>query len=233
MFFSDLKDFTATTDDLEPEQLTALLNDYLTEMSELALAHGATIDKFIGDAILLFFGDPISEGVREDALRCVKMAIAMQRRMVALRAKWQDLGQERPFQMRIGINTGYCNVGNFGSDTRMDYTIIGGEVNLAARLEEACEPDGVMMAYETYALVRDAVDAEERPEIHVKGFARPIRPFAVTGLFDQQDDEPDVLRSEHPALRLQVDLHELSESDRVEVADELERQARRLRGLND
>ena len=104
-------------------------------MSTTALAHGATIDKFIGDAMMIFFGDPESKGVKEDASACVRMAVEMQRRMEDLQQSWRDSGMENPWEMRIGINTGYCNVGNFGSVDRMDYTIIGGEVNLRARLE--------------------------------------------------------------------------------------------------
>lgn len=109
------------------------------------------------------------------------MTIAMQRRMVDLRAKWKEFGHERPIHMRIGINTEYCNVGNFGSEERMDYTIIGGEVNLAARLEGISEPDGIMLAYETFALVKQEIEAEEQEPIHVKGIAREIRPYAVKG----------------------------------------------------
>ena len=115
IFFSDIADFTQTTDGLESEELTGLLNHYLTEMSEIALRHGATIDKYIGDAILAFFGDPESRGAREDALACVRMAIAMQRRMRELQHEWRNVGSEKPFQLRIGINTGFCTVGNFGS----------------------------------------------------------------------------------------------------------------------
>src|SRR5207248_2724131 len=107
VFFSDIVNFTATTDDLESEELTALLNHYLTEMSKIALEHGATIDKYIGDAILAFFGDPETKGIREDARACVDMAIAMQRRMGELQSEWLDTGLERPFQLRIGISTGY------------------------------------------------------------------------------------------------------------------------------
>ena len=146
VFFSDIVDFTATTDDLESEELTALLNRYLTEMSKIALEHGATIDKYIGDAILLFFGDPETKGIKEDAIACVSMAIAMQRRMRELQSEWRDAGLEKPFQLRIGISTGYCTVGNFGSDDRMDYTIIGNEVNLASRLQSHAEPGGILSA---------------------------------------------------------------------------------------
>lgn len=108
IFFSDIAGFTETTESLESEQLTGLLNRYLTQMSKIALEHGATIDKYVGDAILIFFGDPESRSVREDALACVEMAIAMQRRMMGLQAEWRDLGSERPFQLRIGITTGFC-----------------------------------------------------------------------------------------------------------------------------
>ncbi|MCP4328696.1 MAG: HAMP domain-containing protein [Alphaproteobacteria bacterium] len=233
VFFSDIKDFTATTDDLEPEELAYLLNDYLTEMSEIALAHGATIDKYVGDAMLLFFGDPTTKGVQEDALACVRMAIAMQRCMVGVRAKWRDRGLERRFHVRIGINTGFCNVGNFGSEERMDYTIIGGEVNLAARLEGAAPVDGIMMAHETHALVKNEIAAEEQEPITVKGFPHPVRTYAVTGIYDDIDSGPSFIHAESEALRLHVDLNKLDAEGRRAAADELERQAARLREETD
>ncbi len=229
VFFSDIKDFTATTDDLEPEALTFLLNDYLTEMSSIALRYGATIDKYVGDAMLLFFGDPNSHGAQEDALACVRMAVEMQRHMIGLRAKWEGMGYERPLHMRIGVNTGFCNVGNFGSDERMDYTIIGGEVNLAARLESAAEPDGILMDYETYALVQDHIDAAAQPPIHVKGIAREIHPYAVLGVFDEIEISQSYLRSQNEAMRLHIDLTKLDIQGRIAVAEELEKQAARLR----
>ncbi len=162
IFFSDIAGFTETTDLLESEELTTLLNQYLREMSSIAMEYGATIDKFIGDAIMLFFGDPETRGAREDALACVRMAIAMQGRMRDLQAEWRERGQEHVFQLRIGINTGYCTVGNFGSDDRVDYTVIGNEVNLAARLQSHADLGGILLAHETWALVKDAVIAEDR-----------------------------------------------------------------------
>src|SRR5262249_46027476 len=115
IFFSDIKDFTATTERLQPEELTALLNEYLTEMSAIALKHGGTLDKFIGDAMLVFFGDPETKGFEEDAKACMRMALDMQRRLLQLNAEWRRRGIENPFRVRMGINTGFCNVGNFGS----------------------------------------------------------------------------------------------------------------------
>jgi len=113
VFFSDIKDFTATTADMQPEDLTAMLNRYFTAMSKIALAHGAHIDKFIGDAMLMFFGDPETKGAEEDARACVRMAVAMQRQMVELQQEWRASGFEQPFEMRVGINTGYCNCRQF------------------------------------------------------------------------------------------------------------------------
>jgi adenylate cyclase len=184
IFFSDIKDFTATTERLQPEQITRLLNEYFTEMSNIALKHGGTIDKFVGDAILIFFGDPESKGEAEDAKACLRMAAEMQHRVAELNAKWRSEGIEEPFRVRIGINTGFCNVGNFGSADRMDYTIIGAEANLAARLQSVAEPDHIVVSYETYALVRDIVVAHALPPINVKGISRDVIPYAVEGMLD-------------------------------------------------
>jgi adenylate cyclase len=173
IFFSDVVNFTETTDKLESEDLTNLLNRYLTEMSNIALEHGATIDKYIGDAIMVFFGDPETKGVKEDARACVRMAIAMLRRLRELQAEWVELGAEKPFHLRIGINTGYVTVGNFGSEDRMDYTIIGSSVNMTARLQSHAAIDGILLGHETYSMVKDDVAVEEQAPIKAKGFAEP------------------------------------------------------------
>ena len=222
LFFSDIKDFTETTGEMAPEDLTYLLNKYFSEMSAIAVAHGATIDKFIGDAMVMFFGDPQTRGVKEDALRCVRMAVAMQHRMADLQALWRDKGYDKPFRMRIGINTGFCNVGNFGSDQRMDYTVIGAEVNLAARLEQMGEPDGIMLSYETYALVRDEFDVEEQPPIKAKGIAGEIRCFALKDIPDLPDRKPQYFAREQPGMRLTVNLAKLTPERRQAAIDDLE-----------
>ncbi len=223
VFFSDIKNFTATTEGMEPEDMTFILNDYLTKMTEVALEHGGTIDKYIGDAIMVFFGDPETKGVKQDALAAVKMAVAMQRRMVDLRAKWSDMGFRHPFHIRCGVNTGYCNVGNFGSEQRIDYTIIGGQVNLAARLEGICEPDGVTIAYETYSLIRDEFEAEELEPIQVKGIHEAVTPYAIKGIFEQWDEtERYIRRDDVRGLRLWVDLKRQTEEQRLASIRELE-----------
>jgi PAS domain S-box-containing protein len=226
ILFSDIKDFTETTDDLESEELTGLLNRYLTEMSKIALEHGATIDKYIGDAVLAFFGDPETRGVKQDALACVNMAIAMQRRMRELQFEWRDAGLEKPFQLRIGINTGYCTVGNFGSEDRMDYTIIGSEVNLASRLESHAEPGSILISHETCSLVKDSVLAEERDPIQAKGFSKLVRNYKVLDQADRLADQKRVIREEQDGLRLVLDLQKL---DKAIAAQTLERILSRLR----
>ncbi|MEX2167474.1 MAG: adenylate/guanylate cyclase domain-containing protein [Methyloceanibacter sp.] len=226
IFFSDVVDFTETTDKLESEDLTHLLNRYLTEMSNIALEHGATIDKYIGDAIMVFFGDPESKGVKEDARTCVRMAIAMLRRMRELHAEWQELGAVKPFHLRIGIDTGYVTVGNFGSDDRMDYTIIGSVVNLTARLQSFAEIDGILLGHETYSLVKDEVAAEEREPIKMKGFAEPIRCYKVLGLYDDLADEGMVIREEADGFKFLLDLQK---RDRAEAIATLEAILARLK----
>jgi adenylate cyclase len=196
IFFSDIKDFTATTERLQPEQVTLLLNEYFTEMSNIALKHGGTIDKFVGDAILIFFGDPESKGEAEDAKACLQMAADMQRRLAELNVKWRNEGVEHPFRVRMGINTGYCNVGNFGSADRMDYTIIGAEANLAARLQTIAEPGHIVISYETYALVRDILVAHALPPITMKGISREVVPYAVDGMLDALGQKVEIF-SEH------------------------------------
>jgi adenylate cyclase len=221
VFFSDIADFTATTDDLESEELTSLLNHYLTEMSKIALAHGATIDKYIGDAILAFFGDPETRGVKEDAIACVNMAIAMQRRMRELQAEWRDRGLQKPFQLRIGINTGYCTVGNFGSEDRMDYTIVGSEVNLASRLQSHAELGGILLSHETYSLVKDHVFAEERKPVHAKGIAKPVRNYEVIARIDDLVEQGRAIHEEQEGLRVLVDLQKLDKTKAVTALESI------------
>jgi adenylate cyclase len=227
IFFSDVVNFTETTDKLESEELTNLLNHYLTEMSKIALEYGGTIDKYIGDAIMAFFGDPESKGVKEDAIACVRMAIAMLRRMCELRSEWQELGAERPFQLRVGINTGYCTVGNFGGEDRMDYTIIGNVVNMTARLQTQAEVDSILIGHETYSLVKDVVATEEQPSIKVKGFAEPIRCYKVLGLYDDLAQEGQLIREEEEGFKFMLDL---SKHNKQTAISTLEAILRRLRG---
>jgi adenylate cyclase len=210
IFFSDIKDFTATSERLQAEQLAQLLNEYFTEMAAIALGYGGTLDKFVGDAILVFFGDPETSGESEDAIACVFMALAMQARLLELNARWRAQGIEHPFQVRMGINTGYCNVGNFGSAQRMDYTIIGAEANLAARLESIAEPGSIVVSYETFALVRGSVRAQAMDPIRVKGISREVIPYKVVGYID--GPEGQTVFSEHAGgMEFYLDVHAIQD----------------------
>ncbi|ARO30732.1 adenylate/guanylate cyclase protein [Rhizobium sp. NXC14] len=216
--FSDIAGFTETTDKMESEDLTQLLNHYLTEMSKIASDHGATIDKYVGDAILMFFGDPETRGVKNDALACVQMALAMQKRMSELGEIWRDIGIETPLRCRIGIHTDYCTVGNFGSEDRMDYTIIGGAVNLASRLEQEAAPGTVLISYETFAQVKDMIDCEELGHVHVKGIAYPVATYRVVDLKENLIRSHLTVRTELPHLRLEADPELMSTDERDQAA---------------
>ena len=229
IFFSDIKDFTSNSERMQPEDLTYFLNNYFSEMSRIALEYGATIDKFVGDAILIFFGDPETRGVQQDALQCVRMAVAMQRRMIELQAIWRDKGYRQPFQVRIGINTGFCHVGNFGSDQRMDYTVIGSEVNLAARLEQNGEADGIMIGYETYALVKDEFETEEREPLFAKGVSREIRCFMLRSIHAEAAQDGPAISQRYPGLHLSLDKGRLTDETRERAIHDLEAALHTLR----
>lgn len=220
VFFSDIKGFTELTDRLEPEVLSALLNSYLNEMSNIALKYGGTIDKFVGDAILIFFGDPESKGDREDANACVFMALEMRERMKYLRKLWEDQGISKPLNIRIGINTGYCNVGNFGSEDRLDYTIIGGEVNLASRLESKADSGQILISHETYALIKKQIVCEKKEEINVKGIAHKIQTYQVIETEKDAKNKKNSFREEYDGFSLAVDL---SRSEKKKVVSSLKR----------
>jgi class 3 adenylate cyclase len=179
LFFSDIKDFTTMAERLEPEDLSALLNEYLSEMTAIAKRHGGTIDKFVGDAIMIIFGAPAATVDRDQALRAVRMGAEMQDRLLLLRDKWQRDGIEHEVAIRIGINTGQATIGNFGSSERMDYTAIGRQVNLAARLQAHCEPGRMLVSHATYVLIRDEIVCVPKGQIQVKGFEHPVRVYEV------------------------------------------------------
>ena len=225
VFFSDIAGFTETTDRLESEELTQILNRYLTEMSRIALKYGATIDKYIGDGMMIFFGDPDTRGVKEDALACVRMAVEMQERMRVLGDEWRREGFHDPMKCRMGIHTGFATVGNFGSNDRLDYTIIGGAVNLAARLEGASQAGGITLSYETYALVGDEIECRPLGDISLKGLAYPVTAYEVL----QNQSHAKVFEARRPGLTLALDETAMSAADRAESAELLAAALERIR----
>ena len=195
VFFSDIKGFTDLSDSLDPDLLAELINDYLSAMTEIALKYGGTIDKFIGDAILIFFGDPESDGLKNDASKCLSMAIAMQNKVAELDRNWQeDRGITEGLKVRMGISTGYCTVGNFGSVQRVDYTVLGSTVNLASRLESICQPNKILVAPETKTLLEKEFKFEAQEAVELKGLNTPVTPYQYLDL--KKTTSPEILEGE-------------------------------------
>ncbi|MEO8400868.1 MAG: cache domain-containing protein [Gammaproteobacteria bacterium] len=176
IFFSDLVGFTELSDALEAEEIISILSEYLTSMSNIVYKYSGTLDKFIGDAIMVFFGAPTTAGLQLDAINCINMALDMQEKLTELNQSWNLAA---PLNVRIGINTGFVTVGNFGSDIRLEYTIIGTPVNIASRLEHDCKPGYILISYETAQLVKDKFILHEVEAIKLKGIYRLVKAFEV------------------------------------------------------
>ncbi|HRI26720.1 MAG TPA: adenylate/guanylate cyclase domain-containing protein [Chitinophagales bacterium] len=200
IFFSDIVGFTEVTDMIDPELLSELLNQYLNEMSKIALDFGGTIDKFIGDAIMIFFGDPIYQDDQTHARQCLMMAIKMQQKIAELDHVWQARGIKNGLSVRMGIHSGYCTVGNFGSDKRMDYTIIGGNVNIASRLETFADPSSIFISRATFDLVKDLIQTTRLGEVKVKGVHFAIEVFKVLGLNNNAPTPDTLLTADNDTL---------------------------------
>ena len=215
VFFCDLQGFTQLTERLEPEILTELLTQYLTEMSKIAIRWGGTIDKFIGDAILVFFGDPETRGNKEDAMACVSMALEMLEKLELLREAWRERGLARSLNARMGIHSGVCTVGNFGSEDRLDYTVIGNGVNLAARLEANSESNKILISEDTYLLVKEEIKCIKKQEISVKGISYPIQTYEVSGFTSNSSSYSSKLVKSIPGLSLTFDPNEIEDNERA------------------
>ena len=210
IFFSDIIQFTDLTDTMEPEKLAKVINSYLSEMTTIAVKSGGTIDKFIGDAIMVFFGDPETEGEVQDALKCVEMAILMRQRVEELQKHWKKMGVINGLGIRMGISTGFCTVGNFGSDLRLDYTVLGSPVNLAARLQSAAERNGILIDENTNNLINDLVKKEKNNTITPKGFVRPIDTFILKDFKSQSHKDQRKMLS-HSGERIEINVIDSSD----------------------
>jgi adenylate cyclase len=173
--FTDIRGFSKITDSLESEELFQLLDRYLSEMIKIIYRHDGTLNKIIGDGLLIFFGDPIP--MEDHAERAVRMAVDMQRRVEGLLDEWRQFGHE--LGIGIGINTGYVTVGNIGSDIHRDYTVIGNQVNVAARLESVAKTGEILISQRTYSKVKDLFEVKEMGEIQVKGIHTPVKTYNV------------------------------------------------------
>lgn len=175
-FFSDIRGFTAAAEQMEPEELVDKLNDYLSEMTDIVFKHGGTLDKYMGDAMMVFFGDPVPQD--DHAKRAVRVGLEMRERMIELQERWLRKYQE-VFKIGIGISTGWVTVGDIGSPARSDYTVLGNEVNLASRLADRAEAGQILVTERTMRQVEDLVTGTVIDEISLKGVNRPIKIYEI------------------------------------------------------
>ncbi len=229
VFFSDIKDFSQLSEELEAETLTEILNTYLKEMSIIVNQYGGTIDKFMGDGIMVIFGDNKSKGIKNDSIQCVSMALAMRRRMKDLQKQWQSQGIKRPMQIRMGINTGYCTVGTFGTSHHLDYTVLGTHVNLASRLESAAAPEEILITHETWSLCRDTIMCRDKGEISVKGFSHPIKVYSVVGMRKDLGRNQSYFEHTLDGFSMHLDMDKLRNYDRERALKVLEQASNALK----
>lgn len=230
IFFADIKGFSQMSEELEAETLTDLLNSFLTEMTKIATQYGGMVNKFMGDGVMIVFGDtPNSAGARQDAIRCVSMAIAMKRRIKVVQHEWFKKGIRKPLQIRMGINTGYCTVGTFGTADHLDYTVLGTHVNLASRLETAAEPGEILLSYETWSLVKDVIMCRDKGNIQVKGFSQPIQVYQVVDLRKQLGNNQSYFEVSTDGFSMHLDMELIRNYDKEEVIKTLEDAAERLK----
>jgi len=171
VFFSDIRGFTTLSESMTPHELVDHLNIYLTAMTNIILEYKGTLDKYIGDAVMCFWGAPLPQ--EEHALLACKCALKQMQALEKLNQNWPE---ERRIDIGIGLNSGIMTVGNMGSLGRMNYTLMGDNVNLGARLEGTNKAYGthVIIGENTYALVKDKVVTRELDNIRVKGKFKPV-----------------------------------------------------------
>jgi class 3 adenylate cyclase len=172
----------------------------------------------------VFFGDPHSRGYADDAEACVNMALDMQERILELREDWRQQGIADPLRVRMGVATGFCTVGNFGSTHKIDYTIIGSPVNLASRLESNATAGTVLISEETWQLVGKRFDCVAQAPIQVKGFHTPVRAWTVTANAGENHLHVDL---EHAHISIQPD--RMDAAERASLLQTLEGLVQRLR----
>jgi class 3 adenylate cyclase/CHASE2 domain-containing sensor protein len=207
VFFSDIASFSTISENVTPVELVELLNEYLSEMCDIVALHDGTIDKFEGDAIMAFWGAPMimDDHARASVFACIDMQQKIKElrekferegRMIELRQLWEDQGRGEFLRVRMGVNTGEMVVGNLGSHSRVDYTVMGDAVNLASRLEGAGKAYGIttMISEETLRAAGDICEVRSLDSIRVVGKDEPVRVFEVLGRKGEVDqDKLDVV----------------------------------------
>ncbi|HEX2914158.1 MAG TPA: adenylate/guanylate cyclase domain-containing protein [Chloroflexia bacterium] len=184
ILFADIRGFTTFSECTSAERVVEVLNECFHDITEVVFRHKGTFDKYVGDCILAFYGAPISYG--DDLYRCLTTAVEMQRIFTEISRQWTD-PHMRSLGLGIGINFGEVVVGNIGSERLMDYTIIGDNVNLAQRLEQAAQGGQILISEEVYRRVKEHVKASQLAPISVKGKREPVTAYLLEGLLDLRD----------------------------------------------
>jgi adenylate cyclase len=179
VLFSDMRGFTSISEQVEVDVLVEMINMHLGAMSEIVVANGGTLDKFVADEVVAIFGAPLP--MQGHAINTIRAALQMQDAQQTLIQRWKQRGYRLP-PIGVGINTGEVIVGNIGCELQMDYTVIGDAVNLASRLCEVAAENQILITEETYDLVNDSIYAERLPRIRVKNKEDPIQVYQVVGL---------------------------------------------------
>ncbi|MFL0808834.1 MAG: adenylate/guanylate cyclase domain-containing protein [Agarilytica sp.] len=229
IFFSDIQGFSSLSEELESETVETLLNQYLTEMTKIVVHHKGNVDKFMGDGLMVLFGDSQSESLKADCVRCVSMAIEMRKKMKELQNLWFNQGIKKPLRIRMGINTGYSTVGTFGSSHYMDYTALGTHVNLASRLESAAEANEILVSHETWSLIKDVIMCQDKGEITVKGFSHPIKVYQVVDYRKDLGANQSYFEENTQGFSLHVDLNKIRNYEKDKIVDSLENLTERIK----
>ena len=178
---------------------------------------------------MVIFGDSNSRGVKEDCMSALGMAIAMKKKMKSLQQEWYNQGIKTPLQIRMGINTGYCTVGTFGTSNHLDYTVLGTHVNLASRLESAAEPDEILISHETWSLVKDAIMCRDKGEITVKGMTHPVKVYQVVDFRRDLGKNQSYFEDRAEGFIMYLDLEKVRNYEKGKVIRALETAAEKLR----
>ncbi|MSQ28724.1 MAG: cyclic nucleotide-binding domain-containing protein [Dehalococcoidia bacterium] len=178
VLFADLRGFTGLAEQMEPEELSRLLNQYLSAMTEVIFRHGGTLDKYIGDGVMAFFGDPVALDDHEE--RAIKAALEMRGRFYELRSMWYMEGREN-VGLGIGLHSGYVTVGSFGSGGRMEYTCIGSNVNLASRFSDMAEPGQILCSQHSFGAAQYLIEARAVGSVQVPGLGHAVEVVEILG----------------------------------------------------
>ncbi len=217
IFFSDICRFSTITDTMEPEETAEQLNEYFHAMIPLVFEHKGTLDKLMGDGMMVLFGAPDDMDPAEGAYRCLQMAAAMRDKLRVLNHKWTQKGYPHALQVRMGVHTGLSVVGSFGSEHWIHYTAIGSQVNVAARLQQIAEPDQILISRATYTLLADKIQARDLGPIPLKGLHQPVHVYEYLGF--HFDDHSRRIIEEGPGYFVYVHSDAVEAPKMRELAD--------------